>query len=174
MQLDLQLADWQGLSNKVVSCPTGSEVHRGLGGRHGTRLGLIEVEEGREGSKLCAFNVDFKDINEIVTIVFHELPQAPHLNVHVGLVAVDGAKCPGLEVGPVRVRLKFRTPLSKKTVRVSIVAGPTAGKLARRLTLLTLKSYPQTSHPGAFSKSSASKEDSPLMPKPRADKWIRT
>lgn len=39
------------------------------------------------------------------------------------------------------------------------------GELMWKLTAVTLKSYPQTSHPGAFSKSSASKEDSPLIPK---------
>lgn len=37
--------------------------------------------------------------------------------------------------------------------------------MGRKLTPLTLKSYPQTSHPGAFSNISASKEDSPFIPK---------
>jgi hypothetical protein len=46
----------------------------------GTGLGFVEVEKGREGSKLCAFDVYSKDVNEIMTIVFHELAEAPHLN----------------------------------------------------------------------------------------------
>jgi len=114
MQLDLQLSDWQGLSGEVVPGPVGSEVHRGLRGRRWEGLGFVEVKEGREGSKLCAFDVDFKNVNEIVTIVFHELAETPHLNVHIGIVVVDGAKCPGFEVGSVGVRLEFRTPLLRK------------------------------------------------------------
>lgn len=34
MQLDLQSADYQGFSNKVIPCPDRSQVHRELGGRH--------------------------------------------------------------------------------------------------------------------------------------------
>jgi hypothetical protein len=52
---------------------------------------------------------------------------------------------------------------------VSIVAGSTTWEL----TPSTLKSYPQTWHPGAFSKSSASKEDSPPIPEVRAEKMSR-
>ena len=116
MQLDLQLSDWQGLSNKVVPGPTGSKIYRGLRGRRGAGLGLVEVEEGCEGSKLCAFYIDFEDVNEIMSIVFHELAEAPHLNVYIGIVVVDGAKCPGLEVGSVGVRAEFRTPLSRQRI----------------------------------------------------------
>jgi len=111
MQLDLQLTDGQGLSGKIVPGPTGSEVHRRLGGRRRMGLGLEKVEESREGSKLCAFNVDFQDINEIVAVVLHETAETPHLNIYVGTVVVDGAKCPGLEMGSVRVCPKFRSPL---------------------------------------------------------------
>ena len=116
MQLDLQLSDWQGLSGEVVPGPAGSKVHRGLGGRRWEGLGFVEVKEGCEGSKLCAFDVDFKNVNEIMTIVFHELAETPHLNVHIRIVVVDGAKCPGFEVGSVGVRLEFRTPLLKERI----------------------------------------------------------
>ena len=116
MQLNLQLSDWQGLSDKVVPGSAGSEVHRGLGGRHGAGLGSVEVEEGREGSKLCAFDVDLEDVDEIMAIVFHELAEAPHLNLYIGIVVVDGAKCPGLEVCSVGVRVELRTPLSRQRV----------------------------------------------------------
>jgi hypothetical protein len=46
-----------------------------------------------------------------VAVVFHEPAKTPHLDVHVGTVVVDGAKCPGLEMGPVTVRIEFGTPL---------------------------------------------------------------
>ena len=101
MQLDLQLTDGQGLSNEIVPGPAGCEVHRRLGGGRRMGLGLEKVEESREGSKLCAFNVDFQDVNEIVAVVFHEPPETPHLDVYVGTVVIDGAKCPGLEIGSV-------------------------------------------------------------------------
>ena len=71
----------------------------------------MEVKESREGSKLCAFNIDFQDIDEIVTIVLHEPSKAPHLDAHVGTMVVDGAKCPRLEMGSVREGLEFRAPL---------------------------------------------------------------
>jgi hypothetical protein len=74
-------------------------------------LRFVKVEESREGSKLCAFNVDFQDVDKVVTVVFHELAETPHLNVYVGTVVVDGAKCPGLEMGSVGVYPEFRTPL---------------------------------------------------------------
>ena len=112
----MQLSDWQGLSNKVVPGPARSEVDGGLRGGRGARLGFVEVEEGREGSKLRAFDVDFKDVNKIMTIVFHELAEAPHLNVYIGIVIVNGAKCPGLEMGSVGVRLEFRTPLLRQRI----------------------------------------------------------
>ena len=65
------------------------------------------------------------------------------------------------------VRLEYSLssgPHYKGTDRVSAVTGSTAWGLTQKLTPSTLKSYPQTWHPGAFSKSSASKEDSPFMP----------
>ena len=111
MQLDLQLTDGQGLSDKVVPGPTSSEVHRRLGGGRRMGLGLEKVEECSEGSKLCAFNVDFQDINEIVAVVFHESPETPHLDVYVGTMVIDGAECPGLEISSVRVSPKLRSPL---------------------------------------------------------------
>lgn len=111
MQLDLQLTDRQGLSRKFIPGSTGSEVHRGLGGRQGTGLRFIKIEERREGSKLCALDVDLQDVNEIMAIVFHEPAETPHLNFHVGTVIVDGSECPGLEMGSVGVFLEFRTPL---------------------------------------------------------------
>ena len=111
MQLDLQLSNRQGLSGEIVPSPTGSEVHGGLGGGRRMGLGLEKVKESREGSKLCAFNVDFQDINEIVTVMFHESTKTPHLDVYVGTVVVDGAECPGLEMSSVGVGPKFRSPL---------------------------------------------------------------
>lgn len=111
MQLDLQLTDRQGLSRKFIPGPTGSEVHGGLSGRQGTGLRFVKIEESREGSKLCALDVDLQDVNEIMAIVFHEPAETPHLNFHVGAVVVDGAECPGLEMGSVGVFLEFRTPL---------------------------------------------------------------
>ena len=111
MQLDLQLTKRQGLSGESVPGPAGSEVHRGLRGRRGTGLRLVKVEESLEGSKLCAFNVDFQEIDEIVSVVVHEPAEAPHLDVCTGTVFVDGTKCPGLEVGAVGVSVDFRTPL---------------------------------------------------------------
>ena len=111
MQLDLQLTDGQRFSNKVVLGPAGGEVHGGLGGRRGTGLRFIKVEEGRKGSKLCAFNVDFQDINKIMTVVFHELVETPHLDLRAGTVVVDGTECPGLEVGSVGIGPELRTPL---------------------------------------------------------------
>jgi len=77
-------------------------------------LRLVKVEESREGSKLCAFDVHFQDIDEIVAVVFHEPAETPHLDVYVGTVVVDGAKCPRLEVGSVGVALEFRAPLQNK------------------------------------------------------------
>jgi hypothetical protein len=97
-----------------------------------------------------------------MAIVFHKLAETPHLNVYVGTVVVDRTKCPRFEMGSVGVDLKFGTPL-QRTDGMRTVAGSTTQKL----TPLTLKSYPQTWHPGAFSKSSASKEDSPFMPEAR-------
>jgi len=111
MQLDLQLTNGQWFSDKVVAGSAGSEIHRGLRGRRRTGLRFVKVEESGEGSKLCAFNVDFKDVDKVMTIVFHELVETPHLDVHAGTVVVDGAKCPGLEMGSVGVGPKFRTPL---------------------------------------------------------------
>lgn len=48
-----------------------------------------------------------------MAIVFHEFEEAPHRNARAGTVVVDRAKCPGLEMGPVGVRMKFRAPLSR-------------------------------------------------------------
>ena len=84
-------------------------------------LRLEKVEESRERSKLCAFNVDFQDINKIVAVVFHKPAETPHLDVYVGTVVIDRAECPGLKMGSVGVGTKFRSPLS----RVSTVAGLT-------------------------------------------------
>jgi len=110
MQLDLQLSNRQGLSSKVVPGPCGSKVHRGLGGRCGAGLGLVKVEESLQRSKLCAFDVDFEDVDEVMTVVFHEPAETPHLDVHVGAMVVDRAKRPGLEMGSVSVGFEFRTP----------------------------------------------------------------
>jgi len=111
MQLDLQLSDGQRLSSKVVPGPTGGEIHRRLSDRRRVGLRLEKVEEGGEGSKLCSFNVDFQDIDEIVTVVFHEPSETPHFNIHVGTVVINGAECPGLEVGSMGVGPKFGAPL---------------------------------------------------------------
>ena len=111
MQLDLQLTDWQGFTRKIISGPSGSEVHGGFRGRRWTGLSLEEVEEGFQGSKLCAFDVDFEDIDEIMTVVFHEPAETPHLDVHVGTVVISGTKCPRLEMSSVTVGIEFRAPL---------------------------------------------------------------
>ena len=98
-----------------------------------------------------------------MAVVFHEPAETPHLDVHVGTVVIGGTKCPGLEMSSVTVGIEFGTPL--KVVAGECRSGDENLELTWKLTPLTLKSYPQTSHPGAFSISSASKEDSPLMPK---------
>ena len=72
---------------------------------------MVKVEEGREGSKLCAFDVDFQDVDEIVTVEFHESPEAPHLNAYIGAVVINRAECPGLEIGSVGVGPEFGAPL---------------------------------------------------------------
>lgn len=125
---------------------------------------FVEVEERLQGSELCAFDVDFEDIDEVVTVLFHESAEAPHLDIHVSTMVVDGTKCPGLEMGTVRVRFELGTPL-EGVDGSALFLEQVLGESTRKLTLVTLKSYPQTSHPGAFSISSASKEDSPLMPR---------
>lgn len=74
---------------------------------------LVEVEESLQGSKLCAFDIHFEDVDKVVTIVFHEPAEAPHLNAHAGTMVVDGAKCPRLKMGSVGVRFEFGTPLER-------------------------------------------------------------
>ena len=74
-------------------------------------LRFVKVEESPEGLELCAFYIDFKDVNEIVTIVFHERAETPELGVCVETVVIDGAKCPWLKMGSVGVGPDFRTPL---------------------------------------------------------------